>query len=383
MKIDASAWEGMFAAMPSISNPFFFELPSDAGTFTDRETLIPVLHSCMKQKGRRVLVHGLRRMGKTSLLKNAGRLSGEVFVFADISTATNLNEVARKLLASAPVEAVSLLPRLVELAGKFLSSFTVSAGGVSLSGELRAEDWPKNLEEVLSYLNARAGAENRPWTICLDEFQDIRLLGGDRAEWQLRGFIQEHRNLNYIFSGSDNRLVKWMNEPGAAFYRQLQTIEVGPIEEGHMARWIEKRARAGGLAAFPHGKAIIQFAGPRTGDIVRLAMVCFDLAVAGKIATADLVRAGFDFIALEQMAPEFVLRWQELPMTQRTVLRALADGQQPTAAATLRRFGIKSTSSAQTALESMLQRQILVREKPARVVFDNPFFKRWVAANGV
>jgi len=31
----------------------------------------------------------------------------------------------------------------------------------------------------------------------------------------------------------------------------------------------------------------------------------------------------------------------------------------------------------------MVQSQILVRDKPARVVFDNPFFKRWVAANGV
>ena len=369
--------------MPAISNPFVFELPSDECSFTDREALIPVLHSCMRQKGRRVLVHGLRRMGKTSLLKNAGRLSGGVFVFADISTATNLNEVALKLLASAPAGKASLLPKLVELAGKFLSSFTVSAGGVSLSGELRAEDWPKNLEQVLSYLNARAEAGGKPWTICLDEFQDIRLLGGDRAEWQLRGFIQEHRNLNYIFSGSDNRLVKWMNEPGAAFYRQLQTIEVGPIEEDHMARWIETRAKSGGLAAFPHGKAIIQLAGPRTGDIVRLAMVCFDLAAAGKIPAADLAQTGFDFIALNQMASEFVLRWQELTMSQRMMLRALADGHQPTAAATLRKFGVKSASSAHTAIESMLQRQILVREKPASIVFDNPFFKRWVAANGV
>ena len=369
--------------MPNVSNPFVFELPSDERAFTDRETLMPVLHALMRQKGRRVLVHGLRRMGKTSLLKNAGRLSGGVFVFADISTATNLNEVARKLLVSAPAEKPSLLPKLLELAGKFLSSFTVSAGGVSLSGELRAEDWPKNLEEVLSYLNARAGAEGKPWTICLDEFQDIRLLGGDRAEWQLRGFIQEHRNLNYIFSGSDNRLVKWMSEPDAAFYRQLQMIEVGPIEEAHLARWMEKRAKAGGLAAFPHGKAIIQLAGPRTGDIVRLAMVCFDLAVAGNVSGENLVQTGVDFIALNQMAPEFVLRWQELTMPQRMVLRALADGHQPTAAATLRKFGVKSASSAQAAIEAMVQRQILVREKPARVVFDNPFFKRWVAANGV
>jgi hypothetical protein len=49
----------------------------------------------------------------------------------------------------------------------------------------------------------------------------------------------------------------------------------------------------------------------------------------------------------------------------------------------LRKFGVKSASSAHTAIEAMLQRQILVREKPASIVFDNPFFKRWVVANGV
>ena len=369
-------------AMPNYSNPFFFESPSDRWSFTDRDELMAELGKFLKQKGRRLLVHGLRRMGKTSLLLNAGRLSGEPFVFVDVSAATNLNEVAQKLLAAAPAEEESLVPKLVRLARTYLASVSISAGGVELSGELRPEDGRKNLESVLSYLNARAGVEDRPWTICLDEFQDMRILAGDRVEWQIRSLIQEHRNVNYIFSGSDNRLVQWMSEPNAAFFRQLQMMEVGAIETGHLSRWLAQRAKIGGLARFPQVADIIEKAGPRTGDIIRLAMVCFEMATAGKAKEELVVPDAMNLLAFKHLAPEFSALWRGCNLVQRSVLRAISQGNPPTAIATVRKFGIRSPSTAHSAVNALLDRQILVQDEAAGAIFDNPFFKHWVKANG-
>ena len=56
----------------TLSNPFFFESPSDRRAFTDRKELVETLDDFMRQRGRRLLIHGLRRMGKTSLILNAG-----------------------------------------------------------------------------------------------------------------------------------------------------------------------------------------------------------------------------------------------------------------------------------------------------------------------
>ena len=46
------------------------------------------------------------------------------------------------------------------------------------------------------------------------------------------------------------------------------------------------------------------------------------------------------------------------------------------------RFGIRSPSTAQSAVKALLDRQILVQDEVEGVVFDNPFFRHWVATNG-
>ncbi|WP_145928548.1 hypothetical protein OH491_23915 [Termitidicoccus mucosus] len=365
------------------SNPFFFESPSDRWSFTDREELTSELCAFMRQRGRRLLVHGLRRMGKTSLLLNAGRISKECLVFVDASAATSLNEVAQALLLAAPREEESLLPKLLRLARTHFASVSIDAGGIKLSGELRPEDGPKNLESVLTYLNARAGAEDKPWTICFDEFQDMRILGGGRIDWQLRSCIQHLRNVNFIFSGSDYRLVKWMTGPNAAFFRQLQMMEVGPIESALLIEWLAARAKTGGLARFPFGQGIVDMAGPRTGDIIRLAMVCFEIAAPEKTPEGQVVAKAFDMLTFTQMTHEFSARWHDCTLTQRALLRALAQGFAPTAAETVRKFGLRSSSTAQSAAKALAERQILVRDIKNEIKFDNPFFRHWCKTQGV
>jgi hypothetical protein len=366
--------------MSTFINPFFFESPSDRWSFTDREDLIPKLHELMREKGRRLLVIGRRRMGKTSLIKNAAEKARATFLYCDVSTAANMHELSRKLMEAAPAEKGLRLSKALEIAGKYLKEVGIKASKITLTGELRPDAGDKTLEAVLNLLNARATENDEVWTICLDEFQEIRALGGPRIDWQLRGIMQEHRNLNYIFTGSDHRMLGWMTEPTAPFFKQLQQMEVGPIPAAHLARWIEKRARAGGVANFPSGEQIVAAAGPCTGDIVRLAKVAF--AVAAGSAKKDVIAVSFDSIALVELHAEFLNQWRDRPLSQRGILRAIADGKPPSAAETMREYGLKAASTVATAVESLIERQFLVRTDEDGVIFDNPFFKRWVAFNG-
>ncbi|HVU16914.1 MAG TPA: hypothetical protein VHD32_08310 [Candidatus Didemnitutus sp.] len=363
----------------SPANPFFFESPSDRWSFTNRDELLPALVALLRQRGRRLLIHGRRRMGKTSLIQNAAGKAGRVFLYVDLSTAASLADVARRLLETAPEEEKGMLARALAIAKKHFKSFAVTAGKVVLSGDFRQAEGEQTLEQVLGYIDERAALDDQPWTVCLDEFQDVRTLGGDRADWKIRGIIQGHRHLNYIFTGSDHRLVKWMTEPTAAFFKQLQQMEVGPIDPAHLARWIDRRARTGGLPDASFGAAVVAAAGPCTGDIVRLAKVTFDIAAKGR--AADPVAGAVDSIALVELNAEFVARWADLSVGQRSLLQAIVAGRPPTAADTLREYGIRTASTAQSALERMLEKQILIRENDT-VQFDSPFFRRWVGFNG-
>jgi hypothetical protein len=365
--------------MTAYTNPFFFESPSDRWSFTDREALTKQLRQLMAERGRRMLVFGRRRMGKTSLIKNAAERAKATFVYCDISTAANMNEVAHKLMDEAPKEEGGGLAKALKIAAKYLKSVGISASKITISGELRPDAGSKTLEGVLNVLNERAAARDEVWTVCLDEFQEIRALGGPRVDWQLRGIMQLHRHLNYIFTGSDHRIVGWMTEPTAPFFKQVQQMEVGPIAGDHMARWIEKRAKIGGLAAFPYGEQIVALAGPCTGDIVRLSKAAFSLAV-GK-AQKQIIPTAFDSIALAELHSEFLNHWRGLSTNQRGVLRAIADGKPPTSSDTLREYGFRAASTASTAAEALIERQFLARSDQ-RIIFDNPFFRRWVEFNG-
>ena len=372
------AGRGHHRGMLRLPNPFFFETPSDRWAFTDRDDLVPKLTELMQARGRRLLVHGRRRMGKTSLMQNAAKKAGAVFIYCDVSKAAGLNEVARRLLEAAPPLEENLLKRVLRIAEKHFKTVTLSAHRVTLAGELRADDGPQTLEGVLNFLYEQAGVMDRPWTVCLDECQDLRQLMGERAAWLIRGITQPHRNLNYLLSGSDHRLVSWLTSPDAAFFKQLSQVDVGTIDAAHLAGWIERRAKVGGLARFPHGPEIVATAGPCTGDVARLAKVTFDLAAAGH--TAGVVAAAYDAIALVELNTEFEAHWRNLTLTQRLVLRAVAGGKQPTSSATLRELGLKSASTAQKAIEALVERQFLVRES-GKLIFDNPFFRRWVVFN--
>ncbi len=364
-------------------NPFAFELPADRWSFTNRETLLPKLEALMTETGRRALLVGRRRMGKTSLLLRAAEKAGIRWIFCDLSTVSNLNEVAQKLLKQMPPAKPTLAAGVLKLLQKYASSVTFGKEGYTLKADLRPVSEAKDLttlEEVLDFINEAAALDDTLVSVGLDEFQDIRRLGGPRAEWSLRGVIQHHRRINYFFSGSDHRLVNWMTEPHAAFYKQLEVISVGPIAPDTLARWINERARRGGWAGAAFGADVVESAGPCTGDIVRLARVVFRLFMEGGGAPG-VVGTAMDEIALGALQEEYVKHWHPLSRAQRAVLRAIAENRPPTASATLRDYGIASASTAAKAIDALIERQILTRDG-GQVIFDSPFMRRWVKAHG-
>ncbi len=364
-------------------NPFTFELPADRWSFTNRERLLGYVAALMGERGRRALLVGRRRMGKTSLLLRAAEKAKVRWLFCDLSAASNLNEVAKKLLRQLPAPNPKVAAALLKLLQKYAGAVTFEKHGFSLKADLRPVDEKKDLttlEEALGFINDAAALDDVLVAVGLDEFQDIRRLGGAEAEWSLRGVIQHHRYTSYFFSGSDHRLLQWMTEPQAAFYKQLDVISVGPIDPATLAKWIDERARRGGLPGATFGREVVDTAGPCTGDVVRLARAVFQYFAEDRGAPGAVAKA-FDDIALHALRDEFAKHWHPLSRAQRAVLRAMAKDQPPMAAATLRQHGINSASTAATAIEALIDRQILTRENDA-LMFDSPFLRRWVQANG-
>jgi hypothetical protein len=364
-------------------NPFFFERTADRWSFTDRENFLPIIEKLLNERGRRVLFYGRRRMGKTSLIDNAALKASTQIIKVDLSLVVGLTEAATLLLNQIPKPPDAIFGKIAKLVEEKLGSVSVSLWKFAFKAELRQSISQANIDVALDFIEAVAEAEDIIYTVWLDEFQEIWKLGGEDIAWRIRALSQRHHHINYFFSGSDHRLLKRMTDPKAAFFKQLETIEVGPIDPTLMAKWIDARMKQGGIPAKNIGADILAVAGPCTGDIVRVAKTAFDILAAGhKGEDGDAAARAMNDISLRQLHNEHAAFWRQMTAVQRAVLRAIAADRAPQSAETVSLYGIGSPSNAGAAVEALVDAQFLARNSDGKgVFFDSPFFKRWVAAN--
>jgi uncharacterized protein len=367
-------------------NPFRTAEHVVGSYFTDRAEEVGVVVRGMAGRGR-LLVYGPRRMGKSSILAvSAGRVraDGGVVIHADLATSASLVEVADRLLAA--VSAVEPWHgRLVDWARSLSPVVTLGFDevgsprlGVGLAARPRGGEAERGLlERVLDRVEAVASRESAPVVVVLDEFQRLSELGGEAAEWLLRNRMQENRGTSFVCAGSKEALIQAMLRPKRAFYAFFEQLHVGPMDAGHLGRWIDERLAGAGVRASGVGAALVARVGPRTQDVVQAARTLwFQAALSGR-ADGEAVEAAIAEIVRND---DTGLRrtWEDLTPLQQRLLRAVAasapelHGQE-----TRQRFELGPSSSVTTALDALTGRSILVRDGgPAQ--FENPFFREWV-----
>ena len=207
---------------------------------------------------------------------------------------------------------------------------------------------------------------------------------GEASEWHLRGIIQRHQHVSYVLSGSESHVIERMLDKGRAFYGLADQLAFGPMDEAHLAAWIDDQMTRAGVRATGIGALIVERARPRTRDVVQVARQCFDRCKTAGVATpADIDRAIEDVVA-EQEAP-FQSLWSRLTSAQQNVLRAVAanlDGL--TTGKSIARYGFTSSGAASRTAGALVEHGVLVKAD-ARVgyAFDNLFFGLWVRGSAL
>jgi len=376
----------------SRENPFRIHGTVGGEYFTDRKNELAKFRGILEEPAAKMVVYGHRRMGKSSTLELAvasvNRAGGHALL-ADLSTASTLADISNRILSGAAKSmgkrwgdlisdwvkmlqgSVSLKPD--PLTGALLPSFDVSVRTDTLERQREA------LTSVLDSLNSLARKRKMNVGLVLDEFQDIVRFGGEGAEWHLRGVVQSHHNVSYIFAGSKEHIIRAMLDKGRAFYRMLDEHRFAPIERHHMAAWIDERLASVSLRPEGAGESCIRLGGPRTRDIVQVARKCVDRSGdSGVIAWNEVAEAYVEII--EDMDDGIRTWWSTLTRQQQNVLRAVAgSGAGLTTGETRRRFSLGETGTPTNAAASLLRDGHLVRtDNGSGYVFDSPFVRGWV-----
>jgi len=371
----------------AIPNPFVYgQVLVPGRPFCPRPALeAQVLEAAQTQS--RIVLMGERRMGKSSLVEHTLKDSAHVLVSVDlrglISVEDFIDRLTMHLTSTLRAHRAVLkhLPAPLQDALTFLDEIKLHAGPLELSA--RGKPTASTVIRAMDAIE-RASRWKR-LTVFFDEFQDIvenleeresrHLLGVLRAE------IQRHTQVAYIFAGSARgSMLDIFTGERSHFYQSATFLEVGPIPEADMGRFLVEQFARGGRRITPATlHDIFTLAGASPNDQQQLAYHLWTQSTPGVIDREALRRAFLNIMGEIARRGETIL--EEATPAQRRVLFALAlrEGDEVATDSFIRFCGFKANSSVNAAMRPFLKGTNALLEKTgSRVRFRDRFVRLWL-----
>ena len=217
-------------------NPFTIKAYESRELFCDRENELQLmLRNCLHHTDMTLISQ--RRMGKTGLIL---RLFDEIAeehpdihtIYVDIFSSRNIDDFI-KLLAEATMKAFKPKTTIGEKLMTFIKTMRPQLTFDNITGDpqlMIAYQSPHEKEYTLKGLLEFLDSQGVHIIIAIDEFQQIRDYPEQNMEALLRTYIQQTRNLTFIYSGSKKHLMAdiFTNEK-RPFYSSTTFISLGKI----------------------------------------------------------------------------------------------------------------------------------------------------------
>jgi hypothetical protein len=210
----------------------------------------------------------------------------------------------------------------------------------------------------------------------------VTTFDGGAVEHALRAAVQEHRDVGYVFAGSEPSLMERMLTSKRPFYKAGPVMRLDKIDPHEFAAFVEDRFRLTGFTAERDlGAAIVELGGNVPFDVQRLAHETWDdvrLTRRKSVGLDDLHHTLGRLLGEHQMV--FEESWQRLTLAQRGVLRAvvLENGRELLSSDVRIRHRLPGASSVQAALAALVKQDVIQKDAAHYVVTDS-LYREWVA----
>lgn len=234
--------------MPEKYNPFLLQGYAGPGTFCDRERDTAFLREAMANQ-RNVAIISLCRLGKTALLRhffaNQRRFTP---VFVDLYRTVDQAGMVARIVQEAVRQVGKPTGPLLQEVSKAMRSmeFTWSIDPIGGLPVLGASMRPGRrqvvaLDELFEYLER----QRKPVVVALDEFQQVVEYPEKNTGALLREQVQKLRNVQFIFAGSDRRMMQALFTDGKRpFFQAAEPLYLGPIAEDAYSAFIIRHFKA-------------------------------------------------------------------------------------------------------------------------------------------
>ena len=342
--------------------------------FDNRE---PELRELLKsiEKEKLVVIQGIRRLGKSSLLNVALTESKYPFTKLDLREMYFTHgTVSKYQLYRALSQELSKLSRTHRLA-----SWLEKVRGTKVAGFEIQLDWREkgaNITDVLRAIDSWAVAHKERVIIAFDEAQYLRLAGRVKYDGLLAWGIDNLNNLVFVLTGSQVGVLQdflGLENPSSPLYgRYAKIIKLERLSREQAADFLEKGFKEAG-AKKPHLDEVVDALDGLIGWLTLYGHTCVS---EGRAELQRFMRAA---AKLAREESEKILRWSD---RYRMVLRAVAGGAITWSEVYGRicaKFGPISKSNLTYLLDNLVKYGYLERLKDGSFVIPDPVVKYMAA----
>ena len=216
-----------------MSSPFPYETYAQKTNFYGRSDEKLLLKKYADESNN-LVIYSKRRMGKSSLVKEAFRGSDFLYVYCDIYDITSAEEfgdiLLKSLSNSIKGDIKSVAKKLKDLFVRIIPEFTVdpNTGEVSIKPSTKALSFDEMLDEFFKSLFKLS--KNQNIVVAIDEFQQISEIKDVKIDAKLRKYMQEEFNISYIFLGSKRHMLNSLFEYKSPLFEMATPLLLQPLE---------------------------------------------------------------------------------------------------------------------------------------------------------
>ena len=374
--------------MAKNTNPFIVSGKIPGAYFCDRTEESTLLMRYLTSQENVVLM-SQRRMGKTKLVEHCldNREMGRDYILMtiDILHTTTFQEFIQLFGAVVFDTIAKRSVRMMKLFTATLRSLSGSFGYDTVQntptfdirlGDITAPEY--TLKEIFQYIEKA----DRRCLIVIDEFQQVTKYPEKNVEALLRSHIQGLCNANFVFSGSQRRLMEEMFfSEKRPFFMSARSIVLNPIPKEECTEFARRHFRAAGKAVTADAIEMVYdtFLGV-TLYLQRIMKDAFNVTADGD--TCDRETAGHlvsDYI--QECDPRLREQLAFVTESQKELLYAVSEEPSAvksiTSTAFVKRHRLKSSSAVQAAAKKLLEYDLLTRREGEYAIAD-PLMALWL-----
>ncbi len=360
-----------------IKNPFKFGSIVEEPYFMNRVEETQKVKSILSSANHLIVISP-RRYGKTSLMNKVAKSLNRPYIILDLQLITTKSDFASQLLKR--IYRIYPAQKLKDLIKNFRIAPSITLNPLSNEIDISykaatSETAQTALEDVLNLLDKLGRSKKNP-IIIFDEFQEVKRIGANLDRF-LRSVIQHHKNINYVFLGSQESLIREIFEKKKSpFYHFGYLLPLDKIPYNEFLLFLSKNLKELTGANNIISEKILEITKCHPYYTQQLAFTVWELLFKNSKIKYPVETAVDELMRHHDV--DYERLWNTINRTDMKILIGMSISESsPLSEKFSKQHETGPSSTVFSSLKRLMQNGFIVKSSSGYEM-DDPFFSRWI-----